>query len=148
MTDAILVALSIATQTYGLPPGLLSAVCYVESKHQPQYYINYNDGDGHSLGECQVKLETAKMMGYRWKVAPGQSEEEAEMIAANRLRDNVKLNTKYAAKYLKYQLDRYKGDIPKAIAAYNAGTYRTNKKGLTLNRKYVNKVMKAWSEGL
>lgn len=137
INEVIALALLAASQNQGLPPGLLSAVCYVESKHNTRYYLNKNDGrginPGHSLGECQVKRATARMLGYRG------SEE--------RLKSDVKVNTYYAAKYLKHQLDRYGGDIPKAIAAYNAGTHRVNKKGLTRNRKYVTKVMKAWSEG-
>lgn len=118
------------TQTFGTPPGLLSALCYVESKHRP-YAFNENDGGSSSIGICQIKLGTARGLGFK-----GTAEELSR----------PKTNIYYAGKYLKTQIKRYGGDIKKAISAYNAGTHRENDLGLTLNRLYVAKVFKAWSE--
>lgn len=119
-----------ATNTFYLPPGLLSALCWVESNHKPAA-INQYDGGSPSYGLCQIKLETAKMVGYRGS--------EKQLL-------NPKTNVFWAAKYLKKQLDRYGEDPRKAVAAYNAGTHKTNKKGEIRNVKYVNKVFKAWAE--
>lgn len=119
------------SQTLSLPSGLLSAVCYVESRHKPAA-VNVNDGGSKSLGICQIKLTTARVRGYRG------SEEKLRMPGTN---------IYYAGKILKSQLVRYKGDVKKAVAAYNAGIYRENECGETMNRKYVKKVMRAWKEG-
>lgn len=117
-----------ATTEYNLPPKLLDALCFVESNHRP-HVINRDDGKGDSVGICQVQLRTARYMGYRGTekglLGPGT-------------------NILYAAKYLRYQLDRY-GDLEKAIAAYNAGSYRV-KAGKPVNQKYVDKVMKAYRQ--
>jgi soluble lytic murein transglycosylase-like protein len=57
---------------------------------------------------CQVKLGTARLMGFKGK--------EQQLI-------DPKTNINYAAKYLAYQLKRYKGDYKKAIVSYNRGSY-------------------------
>ncbi len=112
-----------------LPPGLLSALCWVESNHKVTA-INAQDGGSASYGVCQIKLDTARMLGYKGTVKT--------------LKEPA-VNVYWAGRYLKYQLDRYSGDPRKAVAAYNAGTHRVNKKGLIKNRKYVEKVFKAWA---
>lgn len=118
------------TAQYDLPPGLLSALCWVESNHKTAA-INQYDGDSPSYGVCQIKLETAKSMGFR-------GDSKALM--------KPEINIKWSAKYLKRQMTRYDNDPRKAVAAYNAGTHRVNKYGKTRNVKYVNKVFKAWAE--
>jgi soluble lytic murein transglycosylase-like protein len=123
---------SATTQTFSLPSGLLSAVCFVESSHRPAA-INKNDRGSPSLGLCQVKFNTAKWLGF--KGTPAQ------------LQTDAKINAYYSAAYLKFQLKRYKYDVSKAVAAYNAGVFRPGKYASeALNSKYVSKVMKAWSE--
>lgn len=112
-----------------LPPGLLSATCWVESNHKVNA-VNVDDGGSSSYGACQIKLETAQMLGYTG--------------AVKKLKDPA-VNVYWAGRYLKYQLDRYDGDPRKAVAAYNAGTHRVNAKGQIKNRKYVEKVFKAWA---
>lgn len=113
-----------------LPPGLLSAVCYVESRHKHKA-VNLNDGGEDSLGVCQIKLNTARLVGFK-----GTAKQLMQPTT----------NALYAAKYLKKQLIRYNNDPRKAVAAYNAGKVRYNKDGLIMNRLYVAKVFKAWSE--
>jgi len=120
-----------ATASYNLPPRLLSALCYVESAHKTNV-IHKDDGLGNSLGICQIKASTAKSLGY--------SGPDSDLMIPQ-------LNIFFAAYYLKKQLDRYKGDIPKALAAYNAGSCRLNKKGQIKNRKYIHKVLEAWEQG-
>lgn len=107
---------------YDLPPGLLSALCYVESTHNISA-VNPDDGKSASLGICQVKLKTAKWMGFKGT--------EADLMKPEN-------NIKYAAAYLKYQLVRY-DNLPKAVIAYNLG----NAKGLTTSA-YQRKVFKTW----
>ncbi len=140
MTTLALFALFINTsQTYGLPYGLLSSVCYVESHHKTKV-VNHHDGRlrngtrayDPSVGMCQIKLTTAKQF-------------EPNITHTQLL--NPKVNARIAAKYLQWQLDRYDNDIPAAVAAYNAGSCRFNKRGQIKNREYVRKVFSAWISG-
>lgn len=119
-----------STYTYRLPRGLLSALCFVESNHRI-HIMHKDDGGSSSLGVCQIKLATAKMMGFKGDVD---------------LLMDPEINTHYAAKYLSQQFKRYNGDAVKAIAAYNTGTYKETSLGLPVNQKYVNKVFKKWLE--
>lgn len=130
-TTTLALAFLSATQTFNLPPGMLAAVCYVESKHVVQA-INVGDGGSDSFGICQLKLSTAQGMGY-------------SPTTSGTLQASAKINTFYAAKYLRYQLDRYKGNTWRAIAAYNSGTFKVNKQGQTINKAYVDKVFRAWA---
>jgi len=102
---------------------LLSAVCFVESGHNP-HAINVSDGGSASYGYCQLKLSTARDMGFRGHVSE--------------LWHNREVNRKYASEYLRYQLKRYGGDVRKAVSAYNCGS-------ACGNRRYVKKVMDIWT---
>lgn len=130
MTSLLLI-FTMASQAFNLPTGLLSAVCYVESHHK-RGAINPDDGGSPSLGVCQIKRTTANLVGYRGNVET--------------LRTDDHVNAYYAAKYLSLQLNAYDGDLRKAVSAYNAGHHKLNENGLTVNREYVSKVFKAWSE--
>ena len=121
----------LASQAFDLPPDLLRAVCYVESTHIATAY-NPHDGGSASHGVCQVKFNTAKLLGFK-----GTAKQLQEAPA----------NTFWAAAYLHYQLQRYHGDIIKATAAYNTGTYKTDQYGVPLNKRYVQKVLAAWKAG-
>lgn len=103
-----------------VPSLLLEAICSTESSYDYSV-INHKDNGSPSIGLCQVKLATAKMLGYTGK--------------DKGLLDPF-TNARYAAKYLHKQLKRYK-DLDKAIAAYNAGSVRN---GVIRNTKYVRKV--------
>lgn len=107
---------------YGLPPGVLSSICFVESRYNVNA-IHYDDGAGNSVGVCQIKLATARHMGFAGT--------EQQLM-------NPRMNIKYAAKYLAYQYKRY-GSIERAVIAYNMG----NARGLTTS-KYQRKVFKTW----
>lgn len=119
------------SQSQGLPPGLLSALCWVESRHHTEA-LNLHDGGSSSCGICQIKLDTAQTLGFGG-TAKGLTKPQNNIL--------------YAGRYLKYQIKRYKGDLRKGVAAYNSGTHRVNKKGQTCNRRYVELVFKAWAEG-
>jgi soluble lytic murein transglycosylase-like protein len=109
---------------YNLPPGLLKSLCYVESKHNIAS-VSINDGGSDSIGICQVKLKTAKWLGFEGN--------EKELL-------KPEYNIEYAGKYLKYQIDRY-DSTHKGIIAYNRG----NSKGLT-STTYLDKVINQWKE--
>jgi len=110
------------TAQYGLPEGLLSSLCYVESRHVASA-IHKNDGGEDSIGICQIKYSTAKQLGYRGS--------KKELY----LPEN---NIKYAALYLKKQIKRYKS-INRGVIAYNRGNSR-----LLTTSKYQVKVYKIW----
>lgn len=118
-------ALLFATLTahYQLPPKIISSICYVETRHQEDK-INFSDGGSPSYGICQVKLETAQFLGFEG------SEEELM---------DPEINIKYAAKYFRHQLDRYQGNVQKAIIAYNRGSAKNFTK-----TKYSDKVNNIW----
>lgn len=132
MSSSLAVIFALASQSFNLPPGLLSALCYAETRHKPYKVLIERDGK-ESLGLCQMKLDTARMLGYNGSrerlLTPG-------------------INAHYAAAYLRKQLNRYNQDPRKAAAAYNAGRYRLNSRGQIKNRQYVERVMNAWAEGL
>lgn len=124
--NALILAFITATNTFNLPQGLLPALCYAESKHNVQAR-HIDDGGEDSIGVCQLHLSTARWLGYKG--------DEKGLF-------NPKVNAYYAAKYLKKQLNRYDGDVFKAVAAYNTGTYYGSK----TNRQYVKKVVTYWTE--
>lgn len=110
-----------STQNH-LPPGLLSSLCYVESKHNVNA-LALDDGGSASIGICQLKYKTAKMMGFKG--------------AARQLID-PRTNIKFSAKYLRHQILRYKS-VRKGVIAYNRG----NSRDLTTTI-YQRKVFKEW----
>lgn len=129
-THLILLFVSI-TQSQGLPPGLLSALCFAESGHHVNAW-NPDDGGVASSGICQLHLATARGEGY---------------VGTERGLRNPAINMYYAARYLNRQLTRYNFDLRKAVAAYNAGTYHKGMASFARNQKYVDRVFKYWGEG-
>lgn len=113
---------TVTSAKFNLPPNLITAVCYIESNHDVNA-INKDDGHGDSVGLCQVKLKTAKWMGFKGT--------QKQLM-------NPKTNIYYASKYLSFQIEKYKS-VTKGIVAYNRG----NSKGLTKS-KYSDKVLKQW----
>jgi soluble lytic murein transglycosylase-like protein len=118
------IILSIA-KVVGVPGALLLAICTQESNLQ-NIVAPYDHGSP-SYGLCQIKQDTAKSLGYT-------GNGDGLMIPD--------VNARYAAKYLKMQLDRYDGDWCKSVAAYNSGTYNpsTIVPGKPKNLKYVKAV--------
>jgi soluble lytic murein transglycosylase-like protein len=114
-----------AAKVIGIPGSLLLAICTHESGLRNVEAPH--DHGSPSYGLCQVKLDTAKILGFTGE-GSGLMDPET--------------NAKYAAMYLKYQLDRYQGDWCSATAAFNAGSYlpSTKSPGKPKNFKYVKKV--------
>lgn len=113
----------ITSLQFNLPQGLLSSICYVESGHNVNA-IHRHDGKGNSMGLCQIKLSTAKLMGFKGT--------EKDLL-------KPEINAYYAGKYLSHQIKRYSGSINKAVIAYNIGSA----KQLT-STKYQARVFKQW----
>jgi soluble lytic murein transglycosylase-like protein len=127
--NTILIMFIAATTTYQLPPGLLSSLCFVESRHKVEA-IHHDDGGSDSVGICQVKLKTAKWLGFKGT--------EKELM-------NPEVNIKYAAIYLGRQIKRYGGDTRKGVAAYNTGSFKPGISKYAANQTYVNRVFTAWA---
>lgn len=124
-TLALTLLFSSISAQFDLPPKLLDSVCYVESRHKP-HAVNVDDGGSPSLGLCQVKLKTARWLGFEG--------DEADLM-------EPRTNAYYAGKYLAYQLKRYRGDKHRAVTAYNRG----NAKFLT-SSAYSTKVIKQFEK--
>lgn len=123
MNNLVVFLLAINGQANDLPQGLLESICFVESRYNINA-VHKDDGGTDSLGLCQIKLRTAKWLGFK-----GTERELMEPQA----------NAYYAAKYLKYNLKRYHGNMIQAVIAYNAGN--ANGKVFT---SYSRKVMRAF----
>jgi soluble lytic murein transglycosylase-like protein len=119
--STLAVAFTLVSSNLALPQGLLEALCMIESNHEVLAMSNH-DGGSKSYGVCQIKMNTAKLVGFKGT--------EKQLMEPT-------INIYYSGKYLQKQINRYK-DLDKAVSAYNAGSYRT------FNRLYVNKVMKQW----
>lgn len=117
----------LAAKKVGVSGFLLLSICTHESGLKN--VLVPHDGGSPTYGICQVKENTAKMLGYRGDAKKLMIPEE---------------NAKWAALYLKYQLDRYENDTCKAVAAYNAGKYNESKikPGYPRNYRYIKKVRK------
>lgn len=120
-----------AAKSVGLSGYFLLSICTVESNLKNAYVEN--DGGSPSFGICQIKEGTAKMMGFKG--------DKKELM-------DPKVNAFYAAKYFKWQKERYNGDLCRAIASYNAGSFLESERrpGYPKNYKYVKKVKENLNE--
>lgn len=121
-TTLLLIIFNTMSIQYNLPKGLLQAVCSYESSGNISA-IHKHDGDGDSIGICQIKLQTARDLGYLGS--------ESGLL-------NPSTNIHFAAAYLSHQLNRY-NSIEQAVIAYNFGSTKGYK-----HTEYSNKVMKIW----
>lgn len=123
-----------AANKVGVSGSLLFAICSHESGNFTDIHV-HNDGGTPSYGICMVKLGTAQLLGYK---GDGEGLMDHET------------NALYAAKYLKYQSERYGQNWLMITSAYNAGSYLESTKnvGCPKNLKYVQKVQANLSENL
>lgn len=135
-----------AAKSIGVPGALLLAICTHES-NLTNVMVPQDNGSP-SYGLCQIKEETANQLGFEGK--PTGPMQESDAIPGTMAPSGMpvglmlpKVNAKYAAKYLKMQLDRYEGDWCKATAAYNAGKYNPSKvlPGKPRNLMYIKRVV-------
>ena len=110
-----------AAKSVKISGAILVAVCSHESGLNN--IVTPHDGGSPSIGICQVKHDTAIMLGFTGK--------EKDLL-------NPTVNAKYAALYLKFQYNRYQNWC-KAVAAYNAGRYNESLRepGHPRNIRYV-----------
>jgi hypothetical protein len=94
-----------AAKKYGLDAKLLSAVAAAESNFEPRAVSRKN-----AQGLMQLLPETSARLAVRNPFDPAQSIEAG-------------------ARYLKELLDRFRGDVKLALAAYNAGPERVEQYG-------------------
>jgi soluble lytic murein transglycosylase len=114
-------------RNYRLEPALLAAVIHQESKF---------DADAESasgaIGLMQLTPETARGIALR---TGGSRFEVADLY-------DPEINVRYGSWYLRHLLDRYDGDLPKALAAYNGGQGNVDR-GVIFDetREYVRRVI-------
>jgi soluble lytic murein transglycosylase-like protein len=84
--------------------------------------IHHDDGGENSVGICQLHISTARWLGFQGT--------ERQLL-------EPQVNTYYAAKFLAYQIARYKFSITLGVIAYNRG----NAIGLT-HTEYSDKVFR------
>ncbi len=108
----------------GVDPALVAAVANVESGFDPR--ATSRDG---AVGVMQLMPETARDLGVGDRYDPAQS-------------------LRGGAAYLRALLDRFGGDLPSAIAAYNAGPSAVERFGgvppYAETREYVRRVLAAY----
>ena len=111
-----------AAQAHGLAPSLIRAVIEQESAFKPCAVSRKG-----ALGLMQLMPATAEQFGLRDVFDP-------------------KENIDTGAKYLKQLLDKYGGDLAKALGAYNAGPTTVDQAGGTPDipetQEYVSAIMK------
>jgi soluble lytic murein transglycosylase len=93
-------------ENYRLEPELLAAVIYTESKFDPEA-----ESQSGAIGLMQLLPATAEGIAQR----TGGSRFRTEDLY------DPELNVRYGSWYLRHLLDKYDGDLGKALAAYNGG---------------------------
>jgi soluble lytic murein transglycosylase len=93
-------------RNYDLPPALLAAVIYAESRFDPNA-----ESEAGAVGLMQLLPETAKGIALRTG---------GERFVVSDLRD-PEINVRYGSWYLDHLRERYDGDLRLALAAYHAG---------------------------
>jgi soluble lytic murein transglycosylase-like protein len=113
-----------ASRTYGVDPNLVAAVAFHESRFDPRQVSSVGAG-----GLMQLLPSTARSLGVRDLFDP---------------RDNVFGGTKY----LRKQLDRFGGDVDRALAAYTAGYQNVRQNGPGVATHYVATVKSLYNAAL
>lgn len=104
---------------------IINSIIQVESRGNPNIKTYEKKVKRHSFGLMQVQCPTAKQLGFKGNC-------DKLLIP--------EINKKYGTLYYLKQFNRYK-TIPKAIAAYNAGSVRY-KNGKLINEYHVQKFQK------
>jgi soluble lytic murein transglycosylase len=122
-------------RNYDLPPALLAAVIYTESKFDPSARSQAG-----AVGLMQLLPDTAQGIAVR---TGGQGFVQSDLL-------DPEINVRYGAWYLRHLLDRYDDDLPTALAAYHAGPGNVDawrRKGVGIQfpetRTYVKRVLDA-----
>lgn len=114
-----------AAKNQGVEASLLKSVMRQESAFKPCAVSTAG-----AMGLMQIMPETADMLGLDNPFDPAK-------------------NTEAGAHFLKMMLDRYQGDVPMALGAYNAGPGRVDKAGgvppITETMQYVTNILRTLS---
>ena len=114
-----------AAKKQGVEPGLLKSVMRQESGFKPCAVSTAG-----AMGLMQIMPDTADMLGLDDPFDPAK-------------------NTEAGAHFLKMMLDRYQGDVPMALGAYNAGPGRVDKAGgvppIAETMQYVTNILRTLS---
>ncbi len=114
-----------AAKKQGVEAGLLKSVMRQESGFKPCAVSTAG-----AMGLMQIMPDTADMLGLDDPFDPAK-------------------NTEAGAHFLKMMLDRYQGDVPMALGAYNAGPGRVDKAGgvppITETMQYVTNILRTLS---
>ncbi len=112
-----------------MDPRLVASIISVESRFKKYAVTRERDGE-HSIGLMQIKIRTAREMGFRGAV---------------RKLYLPWVNIYYGVRYLKRQMSRYRF-VWDAVSAYNGGRSLWNADlGRYGNQKYVSLVWKRYS---
>ena len=144
-----------ASAFYNVDPDWVSAVLWIESRGEPEPPPRWEAHKGeHSYGLGQLLPSTVHWMldvpsrfplpdklRERIREAREAQTKEGESAFTEILHD-PEVNIYLTTAYLRYQLDRYDGNITDAVAAYNAGSVR-KKNGAYVNQWHVDKFHKA-----
>ena len=110
-----------AAKTYQVDPALIKAIIMAESNYNPLAVSNRG-----AQGLMQLMPTTAKWLGVEDSFDPA-------------------LNINGGVRYFRYLLDRFKGDVQLALAAYNAGILHVLKYDgippFDATRNYIKKVL-------
>ena len=126
-----------AASAYGLDPALIKAHMSIESNFNPHATNLEGSGVNPSSGLMQIRLSTARALGF-----PGAQGNSQTLTGLYDPAVNVPL----AAKLIRENLDRTGGDLDRAISAYNGGYNAAKGFGIRLangtfgNQRYVNDV--------
>jgi hypothetical protein len=116
-----------ASQKTGVPAGLIEAVVHQESGFRP-----CSVSEKGAMGLMQLMPATAEELGVADPFDPDQ-------------------NVEAGAKLLKTLLNKYNGDLNRALGAYNAGTKRVEEAGgvpaIPETMKYVEKILERLAAG-
>lgn len=110
-----------ASEKYGVDAEMIAAVIWIESNFDP------NTVSGQCVGLMQIHVNTGKSLGLS----------RADLY-------NSDLSIKYGVKYLSGHIAMYKGDVMKALSAYNQGTGRVNSGNYST--WYQEKVQERWNK--
>ncbi|MGQ9629609.1 MAG: lytic transglycosylase domain-containing protein [bacterium] len=119
--------INIYSQKYNIPPRLVDAIIRAESGYNP-----YAKSPRGALGLMQLMPDTADEMGVEDPF-------------------DVEQNIEGGTRYLRRMIDRFNGNLHKALAAYNAGPENVDKYGgippFQETRDYVRRVLRFFEEG-
>ena len=141
-----------AAAFYNLKEEWIKAVIWVESRGEPEPKPRWEKHlNEHSYGLGQFLpstvlwiLRTPSVFPLQPRIRQRLSEARLRYLetgerAFNTVLHEPEVNINLIAAYLRYQLDRYDGNIRDAVAAYNAGSVRRTPEGTYVNQWHVDK---------